>query len=445
MTHTKQEVLEMCRSEKVQFVDLQFTDLLGMLKAISIPVSKLDGVLENNAWFDGSSIEGFMRIFESDMFLKPDLSTFAILPWTRGTENVTARLICDVYLPDGARFKGDPRYILQRQVERINKMGYEFFVGPELEFFLFEPNGKGVVHALPHDEGGYFDQTMDLAAEVRREMTRDLQYMHIDVEALHHEVAEGQHEIDFRYDKAVKTADNSITFKHVLKAVASRHGLLATFMPKPICGKSGSGMHVHQSLFKDGKNMFYDASDAHNLSKLAKQFIAGQMHHIKAINAVTNPIVNSYKRLVVGYEAPVCVAWATRNRSVLIRIPRINPGMESAVRCELRCPDPAANPYLAFAVMLAAGIDGIEKEMEVPEAIEEDLYEMTEKELAERGIGSVASDLNEAIDALRDDKVIRDALGEHSFEIYYKAKKAEWNEYRLQVGDWERERYMELY
>lgn len=441
----KARVLSLAKEHNVQFVDMQFTDILGILKAITIPATKLEEALENNVWFDGSSVEGFTRIFESDMYLKPDTSTFAILPWTKGTGQVTARFICDVYMPDGTPFEGDPRYILKKQVERAEAMGYKYYVGPELEFFLFKMDEEGNPHPLPHDRGGYFDQTMDLAAKIRRDMTFGLQAMDVDVEALHHEVAVGQHEIDFKYDEAVKTADNAMTFKHVLKAIANLYDLHATFMPKPIAKINGSGMHVHQSLFKDGSNAFYDGSDQHGLSSLAKSFIAGQLSHIKALNAIINPTVNSYKRLVVGYEAPVYVAWATRNRSALMRIPKITSGRTSATRCELRCPDPTANPYLAFAVMLAAGLDGIEKNMTPPDAVEENIFEFTDAESARRGIGSVAGTLKEAIDSLEKDDVVRGVLGEHTFGKFYEAKSAEWDDYRVSVSKWEHDRYLELY
>lgn len=445
MEYTKDTVLSMCKEHGVQFVDLQFSDLLGILKAVTVPVDRLEDAIDDGAWFDGSSIEGFTRIHESDMYLKPDLSTFAILPWTKDSEHVTARLICDVYMPDGERFEGDPRYILQKQVERARKMGFEYYVGPELEFFLFERKECGGLPEMPHDSGGYFDQSTDLGAAVRKDMTFGLQHMGVEVEALHHEVAEGQHEINFKYGKAVNTADNAMTFKHVLKAVAALYNLHATFMPKPIAGINGSGMHVHQSLFKDGQNAFYDASDDYKLSKLAKQFIAGQLHHIQAVNAIINPLVNSYKRLVVGYEAPVNVAWSQRNRSALVRIPRISPGREAGTRCELRCPDPTANPYLAFAVMLAAGLDGIEKGMEAPAPVEEDIFEFTQEELDKHKIGFVAGSLKEAIDALAANDVIKGALGKHTFEAYYKAKEAEWDAFRIHVTPWEFERYAEIY
>lgn len=441
----KGRVLSKAKEYDVQFVDMQFSDMNGVLKALTIPVSKLEDALDHNVWFDGSSVEGFTRIFESDMYLKPDLDTFAVLPWTKGTAHVTARIICDVYMPDGTPFEGDPRYILKKQVKRAQDMGYTYYVGPELEFFLFKMDEEGRPHPLPHDLGGYFDQSTDLAAEIRKDMSHALQAMDIDVEALHHEVAVGQHEIDFKYGEAVRTADNAMTFKHVLKAVAAKYGLHATFMPKPIAGINGSGMHVHQSFFKDGTNAFYDAEDSYKLSPLAKRFIAGQLQHIKALNAVINPLINSYKRLVVGYEAPVYVAWASRNRSALVRVPRYTPGREQATRCELRCPDPTANPYLAFAVMLAAGLDGIEKGLNAPDPVEENIFDFDNNEIERRGIGSVAGTLKEAIDALRDDSVIRGVLGEHTFGKYYEAKLSEWDDYRVSVSKWEHERYLEIY
>ncbi len=441
----RSDVLSLAKEGNVQFIDMQFSDLYGILKAVTIPVSKLGEALDHNVWFDGSSIKGFTRIFESDMYLKPDVSTFAILPWTKNTSQVTARLICDVYMPDGTPFEGDPRQILRRQVERAEAMGYTYNVGPEPEFFLFKTDEDGEVYPLPHDRGGYFDQSTDLAAKIRKDMTFALQSMNVDVEALHHEVAEGQHEINFRYDNPIRTADNVMTFKHVLKAVANLYDLHATFMPKPIPKINGSGMHVHQSLFKNGTNAFYDGADEHGLSPLAKSFIAGQLHHIKAMNAIINPIVNSYKRLVVGYEAPVNVAWATQNRSALIRIPRLIVGREQATRCELRCPDPSANPYLAFAVMLAAGLDGIEKNMQAPEAVEENIWELDDTEMESKGIGTVAASLKEAIDALAENDVIRGALGEHTYKHYCDAKNQEWDDYRIQVSQWEHDRYLEMY
>lgn len=447
MSMTKEEVLNLARERNVQFVNLQFTDIVGTLKAVTIPVWKLEDAIDQNVWFDGSSIEGFTRIHESDMFLKLDLSTFAVIPWTQDSPSGTrARIICDVYMPDGEPFAGDPRYILKRQLERAREMGYVFNVGPELEFFLFKTLNGGPLAALPHDEAGYFDQTTDLAADIRQEMTFALQEFGIDVEALHHEVAIGQHEIDFRYMDALGGADASVTLRFVLKSIAARHDLHATFMPKPIEGINGSGMHVHQSLFStSGDNMMFDPNGTYHLSDAAKSFIAGQMHHIKALNAIINPTVNSYKRLVVGYEAPVNVAWGQRNRSALIRVPRYTPGREKAVRVEIRCPDPAANPYLAFAVLLATGLDGMERKMQVPEPVEDDIFEMTQKEMNERGIGTVASNLKEAIDELEKNDVIREALGEFTFGKFIQAKRAEWDSYRMSISQWELDRYLETH
>lgn len=447
MGMTKDDVLKLAKEHNVQFVNLQFTDIVGTLKAVTIPVWKLEDAIDQNVWFDGSSIEGFTRIHESDMFLKLDLDTFSVLPWTRGASSGTrARIICDVYMPDGEPFAGDPRYILKRQLERASKLGYNFNVGPELEFFLFKTTEGGKLTALPHDTAGYFDQTTDLAADIRQEMTFALQEFGIDVEALHHEVAVGQHEIDFRYMDALGGADASVTLKVVLKTIAARHGLHATFMPKPIEGISGNGMHVHQSLFsKEGENMMFDADGTYHLSELAQSFIAGQLHHIKALNAIINPTVNSYKRLVVGYEAPVNVAWGQRNRSALIRVPRYTPGREKAVRVEIRCPDPTANPYLSFAVLLATGLDGIEKGMKVPEPVEDDIFEMSQKEMDSRGIGSVAMNLKEAVDCLAENEVLREALGDFTFGKFIEAKRAEWDSYRMSVSQWELDRYLETH
>lgn len=446
MAMTKNEILKLAEESNVQFVNLQFTDIVGTLKAVTIPVWKLEDAIDQNVWFDGSSIEGFTRIHESDMFLKLDLDTFAVIPWTIGSPSGTrARIICDVYMPDGQPFEGDPRGILKRQLARAAEKGFVFNVGPELEFFLFKKD-NGKLAPLPHDEAGYFDQTTDAASEIRQEMTFALQAFGIDVEALHHEVAIGQHEIDFRYCDALVGADSAVTLRFALKSVAARHGLHATFMPKPIAGINGSGMHVHQSLFTtDGQNMMFDKDGLYSLSSFAQSFIAGQLHHIKALNAIINPTINSYKRLVVGYEAPVNVAWGQRNRSVLIRVPRYTPGREKAVRVEIRCPDPAANPYLAFAALLAAGLDGVEKGMTPPDPVEDDIFEMSQAEIAERGIGSVAATLKEALDALKDDEVIRGAIGEFSFAKFYQAKMQEWDSYRIAVSQWELDRYMEIH
>lgn len=444
---TKSEVLSLAKEQKVQFINVMFTDLLGVMKAITIPVSKLEDAIEQNVWFDGSSVEGFARISESDMYLKLDLNTFTVIPWSKSSRAVTALIIADVYMPDGNPFEGDPRGILKRQLKRAADLGYTFNTGPELEFFLFKRSTDGTLQPLPHDTAGYFDQTTDLASEIRKEMTFALHELGIDVEALHHEVAVGQHEIDFKYDNALRCADIVIIMKYALKSIAMQHDLHCTFMPKPIGGINGSGMHVHQSLFSpDGKkNLMHDPNGEYQLSTLAKQYIAGQLTHIKAMNAVLNPTVNSYKRLVVGYEAPVYVAWGQRNRSALIRIPRITTGREKAVRVELRCPDPAANPYLAFAVMLAAGLDGIEKKMVPPAPVEENIFEFTDETAAARGITTVAKNLMEAMEELKKDSVIQEALGSYVVEKLIEAKTAEWDSFRMSVTQWELDRYLEVY
>ncbi len=443
---TKSEVLSLAKEQKVAFINVMFTDLLGVMKALTIPVSKLEDAIEQNVWFDGSSIEGFARISESDMYLKLDLNTFTVIPWSKGTRAVTALIIADVYMPDGSPFEGDPRGILKRQIKRAEEMGYQFNTGPELEFFLFKKNGDSLA-PLPHDTAGYFDQTTDLASDIRKEMTFALHELGIDVEALHHEVAIGQHEIDFKYDNALRCADIVIIMKYALKSIAMKYDLHCTFMPKPIAGINGSGMHVHQSLFSlDGKkNLMHDKDGEYQLSALAKQYIAGQLKHIKAMNAILNPTVNSYKRLVVGYEAPVYVAWGQRNRSALIRIPRITKGREKAVRAELRCPDPSANPYLAFAVMLAAGLDGIEKKMQAPAPVEENIFEFTDETAAARGITTVAKNLMDAIEELKKDQVVCEALGSFTVEKLVEAKTAEWDSFRMSVSQWELDRYLEVY
>jgi len=443
---TSKEILQRIKAERVQFVQLQFTDLNGLLKGVTIPVSKVEDALEDGLWFDGSSIEGFTRIFESDMYLKLDTQTYSVIPWTKtNAQAVVARFMCDVYMPDGKPFEGDPRFILKQQLARARKMGFIFNVGPELEFFLFRKE-NGRLEPLPHDTAGYFDQTTDLAMEIRQEMTEMLRGFGIDVEALHHEVAIGQHEIDFRYGNALAIADQASTLKFTLKYVAAHHNLHATFMPKPIAGINGSGMHVHQSLFSpEGKNLFFDPKDEYHLSKLAKSFIMGQLTHIKGMNAILNPTINSYKRLVVGYEAPVYIAWGQRNRSALIRIPRYTPGREKAVRAELRCPDPTANPYLAFAIMLAAGLDGIEKKMVPPAPVEENIFEFTDEEARKRKIGVLSKDISEALENLQKDTVIRGALGEFAYDKLVELKSQEWDSYRLQVTPWEIDQYLEKY
>ncbi len=439
------EVLSRCERDNVKFINLQFCDILGIVKSVTIPTTQFEDAIKHGKWFDGSSIEGYLRIAESDMFLLPDLNTFKVIPWDQSLDKKHARVICNVFLPDGTPFVGDPRGALQRAVAKARSLGYEFNTGPELEFFLFKSAEPGKVETLPNDMGGYFDLSTDLAMDVRADMVNALEEMGIEVETSHHEVAVGQHEIDFKYADAVTTADSAVTFRYTLKAIAQRHGLHCTFMPKPIFGTNGSGMHTHMSLFKDGENAFYDASDDYGLSQLARHFIAGVLEHAPGMIAILAPTVNSYKRLVPGYEAPVYLSWARNNRSALIRIPRINPRVPKATRVELRCPDPSCNPYLAFAVMLAAGLDGIERKLELRAPIEEDLYHMGPEERTSRNIGSLPASLGDALEALKKDKVVQAALGEHIYERFLATKTQEWDEYRIHVSNWEVERYLELY
>jgi len=442
MARSKEQVLEIARDNDVRFVNLQFTDIVGMVKSITVPISQLANVLDGGVWFDGSSIQGFARISESDMFLFPDLDTFAIIPW-KGEANKTARLICNVFTPDGQRFDGAPRTALAKVLEEAAEMGFEYRVGPELEFFLFGTDETGApIPGATNDEAGYFDATADRATIVRQNMITALEAFGIDVEAGHHEVAAGQHEIDFRYGNALKSADSAVTFKYVLKAVAQQHDLYATFMPKPIRGVNGSGMHVHQSIAdtKTGENLFADESDPYGLSDLARRFIAGQLKHARAMSAILAPLVNSYKRLVPGYEAPVYISWARVNRSALIRIPRAP--VKEATRLELRCPDPACNPYLAFTVMLKCGLDGIKNDYPLPDATEEDLYE---SETARAGLQTLPGSLREALDAFEQDSVVQDALGPHITEKFIDAKSLEWDDYRLDVSRWELNRYLSTF
>lgn len=439
MAHSKESILRIVADQEVRFINLQFSDIVGMVKSVTVPASQLPKVLDHGVWFDGSSIEGFARISESDMFLFPDLDTFAIIPWKEGAHK-TARLICNVFTPDGERFEGAPRTALQRVLDEAAELGFEYRVGPELEFFLFGTDDKGIpIPGATHDEAGYFDASADRATLVRQDMITALEAFGIEVEAGHHEVASGQHEIDFRYGEALRTADNAVTFKYVLKAVAQEHGLYATFMPKPIMGINGSGMHVHQSLadIHTHENVFIDLSDPYGLSKIAKHFIAGQLKHARGMSAILAPLVNSYKRLVPGYEAPVYISWARINRSALIRVPR--PADPEATRLELRCPDPSCNPYLAFAVMLKCGLDGVQGELPLPDPTEEDLFE---SEWARRGLETLPDSLQEALEELEQDSVVREALGPHIFERFMDAKMLEWDEYRLQVTPWELNRYL---
>jgi glutamine synthetase len=440
---TADSILKSAQEEDVRFVNLQFTDITGAVKSVTIPVSQFADSIEHGTWFDGSSIEGFARIAESDMYLKPDISTYKVIPWERG-ENTTARVICQVFTPDGEEFAGDPRQVLMRVLQQAHEMGFDYFTGPELEFFLLLPGVDGDERPLPHDNGGYFDLSTDLAFSVRKEMVNGLNDMGIDVEAAHHEVAVGQHEIDFRYGQALVTADNAVTFKYTLKAIAQLHGLHATFMPKPIFGVNGSGMHVHQSLFRkdSDENAFVDQNDEYGLSAVARHFIAGQLAHARGMSAVLASLVNSYKRLVPGYEAPVYISWARVNRSALIRVPRITPEKLRSTRIELRFPDPSSNPYLAFAAMLAAGLDGIRNEMPLAPPIEENLYHFNEERLVQSGIKMLPGSLIEAVEELERDEVIQAALGEHVYERFVEAKREEWDEYRMQVTPWELQRYL---
>jgi glutamine synthetase len=442
-------LIEKAKADGIRFVQLQFTDVLGIVKAVTIPIHQLEGSVLHGTWFDGSSIEGFTRIAESDQYLMPDMSTFAEIPWQPASgRRGTARIICDVFTPRGEPFVGDPRFVLRRQVLRAQKLGYIVNMGPELEFFLFNRDANGKVAPLPHDLAGYFDFSTDLAQEVRQDMVDALEAFGIKVEAAHHEVAAGQHEIDFEYSDALRTADNAVTFKFALKAIAQQHGLYATFMPKPIFGINGSGMHTHQSLFSiaDQRNAFADPANKYGLSDLARSYMAGILAHARAMIAILAPTVNSYKRLVPGYEAPTYITWGRTNRSALIRVPMISPGKSiEGTRAEVRCPDPSSNTYLAFAVMIAAGLDGVERGLQLSEPVEESLFEMDAARVSERGIRELPGTLGEAMDELRSDPVICEALGEHVLEHYLEAKQAEWDEYRAQVTQWELDRYLEAF
>jgi len=442
---TSEQLLRVVKERSVKFVDLQFTDVGGAVKNVTIPINELEATLNHGIWFDGSSIEGFARIAESDMYLIPDLSTFAVLPWLSGDET-TARLICDVYTPESQPFLGDPRAVLKRVLAEAEKMGFTYNTGPELEFFLLKRMADGgVVPPRPQDTASYFDQPIDMVAtSMWRQVTESLEAFGIETEAMHHEVATGQHEIDFRYSNALTTADNAVTFRIVVKVIAEQKGLYATFMPKPIRGVSGSGMHVHQSLtYKaNGTNAFSDPGDSHGLSKIAKHFIAGQLAHARGMCAVLAPLTNSYKRLVAGYEAPVYISWGRINRSALIRIPRAH--THESTRLEIRCPDPSCNPYLAFAVMLAAGLDGIKRELPISEATEEDVYLMANTKRGAK-LNVLPGSLEEAIAEMEKDAVVKEALGAHTFERFISAKRLEWDDYRLEVTPWELEKYLPNY
>ena len=436
-------IIARTEQNNIKFIDLQFTDVVGMVKNVTIPVHELTAAIENGIWFDGSSIDGFARVAESDMHLRPDPLTFAIIPWLTG-EEATARLICDVFTPDGQPFPGDPRSILRRVINDAAQMGFGYNTGPELEFFLLKPNPNGsLIPPIPHDTASYFDAPADMAAGLRRQMATTLELLGLQVEAMHHEGASGQQEIDFRYSDALTTADSAVTLRVALKVIAQQNGLYCTFLPKPIRGMNGSGMHVHQSLtyIANGRNAFSDPGDAHGLSKIAKYFIAGQLAHASGMCAILAPLVNSYKRLVNGYEAPVYISWARINRSALIRVPRA--AESESTRLELRCPDPSCNPYLAFAVMLAAGLDGIRRELPVSEATEENIYLLDKPNYSSQEI--LPTSLNEALKAMEKDDVVRDALGTHTHEVFINAKRLEWEDYRLEVTDWELEKYLSNY
>ncbi len=435
----KAYVLKMAKEHDVKFIRMWFTDILGMLKSFAITVEELEGALEEGMGFDGSSIEGFARIDESDMVALPDPETFRLLPWRPREHRAVARMFCDVLRPGGELFEGDPRFVLKRNLKRAADLGYTFYVGPELEYFYFR-NSQDTEQL---DFGGYFDLIpLDMATDLRRETVLALEELGIGVEYSHHEVAGSQHEIDMRYTDALTMADNVMTYRLVVKQVAIQNGFYATFMPKPIFGINGSGMHVHQSLFKGERNAFFDKDDAYHLSKIAKCYIAGLLKHAPEITAVCNQWVNSYKRLVPGYEAPVYQSWARRNRADLVRVPEYKPGKEKATRIEFRSPDPACNPYLTFSVMLAAGLEGIEKGYEVPKPIEENVYEMTEAERQERGIGTLPASLLEAILLAEKSEVVRKALGEHTFKAFIENKKIEWNQYKAQVTEYELKKYL---
>jgi glutamine synthetase len=434
---TAKDVVKFCEDRDVELIQLWFVDILGQLKAVSITRHELATALSEGAGIDGSSVEGFARIFESDLIAMPDVSTFQLLPWKVNDEPV-GRLICDILNPDGSPYPGDPRGVLKRLAKKLEKQGMTAYLGPELEYFYF----KSMKDRTLLDAAGYFDQVPDdIGTELRSRTVEALQAMEIQVEAAHHEVAHSQHEIDLRYTDALKMADQTITYRYVVKEMARQGGYYASFMPKPVYGQNGSGMHVHQSIFKAGKNLFFDSKDKQHLSKTARAYLAGLLKHMREIAAVTNQWVNSYKRLVPGFEAPVYIAWAQRNRSALIRIPIYKPGKEKATRIELRCPDPACNPYLAFSVMLAAGLRGVEEAYTLRPAVEEDIYEMDSDERKKHGIESLPGSLSDAVDALEKSRLVREVLGEHVFEKFIANKRIEWDNYRTQVTDYELNEY----
>ncbi len=443
LNYTADDIIKIVKEQDVKFIRLQFTDIFGTLKNVAITSEQVEKALDNKCMFDGSSIEGFARIEESDMYLRPDPSTFVIFPW-RPQTGKEARLICDVYNSDGNPFEGDPRHVLKRALNKAVEMGYDKLnVGPECEFFLFLTDSEGNSTTVTHDNAGYFDLgPIDLGENARRDMSLVLEEMGFEIEASHHEVAPGQHEIDFKYNDALTTADAIMTFKLVVKTIAHRHGLHATFMPKPIMGINGSGMHINVSLYKGSENAFYDKSDKLGLSKDAYCFIGGLIKNMRSITAITNPLVNSYKRLLPGYEAPLYIAWSARNRSPLIRIPEAS---GESTRLELRCPDPACNPYLALAAVLNAGLDGIRNNIIPPEATNVNIFELSEEERKEKQIISLPLNLDEALDEMENSQLMKEILGNHIFKKYIDAKRKECNEYRTQISRWELDRYLTGY
>jgi len=438
----KEYVLKSAKDNNVKFIRLWFTDILGFLKSFAITIKELEVTLDEGAGFDGSSIEGFARIDESDMMAIPDLNTWEILPWRHSEESAVARIFCDIQTPEGEPYDGDPRGVLKRNLKRAEDLGYKFYVGPELEFFYFK-SSEGTPEPL--DRGGYFDLTpLDLASDFRKKTVEALDALGIDVETSHHEVGPSQHEIDLRYTDALTMADNAMTYRLVVKEVALRNNVYATFMPKPLFGENGSGMHVHMSLFKGDRNAFYDSNDKNHLSDLAKRYIAGLIKHAPEFTLITNQWINSYKRLVPGYEAPIYTTWAVRNRSDMIRIPAYKLGKEKATRIEIRSPDPACNPYLAFSALLAAGLEGIEKNYPIVDAVERNVYNLSEEERQELNIETLPGDLYEAIKAMEKSQVIKKALGDHVFHSLIENKKLEWADYRAQLTDWEMKNYFPI-
>ncbi len=442
--YTKEDIIKRVKEENIRFIRLQFTDIFGQLKNVAITSSQIEKALDNQCMFDGSSIEGFVRIEESDQYLRPDLSSFTLIPWRSKDGGKVARLICDVYSTDQKPFNGDPRYILRKALKEAEDMGYYFNVGPECEFFLFHTDENGNPTTETQDQASYFDLGhIDHGESVRREICITLEDMGFEIEASHHEVAPGQHEIDFKYSDALTTADNIMTFRWAVKTIAQDNGLHATFMPKPVFAQCGSGMHVNMSLFdKNGNNVFVNDKDKLGLSSVAYSFIAGIMEHIKGMTAITNPLVNSYKRLVPGYEAPCYIAWSARNRSPLIRVPSAR---GQGTRIELRNPDPSANPYLVLAVCLTAGLDGIKRGLTPPPSVDTNIYELSSEEREKKGIGSLPGSLHNAIEVMNEDTLVMNTLGKHISGIYTEAKLKEWNEYRMQVTPWEYEKYFRLF